>query len=612
MDRNHSPTLEVEEEKDDKMDIEQESVVDPVEIIFPMKKKKAPSLGAKTPSKGRRKSQGKIIPEESSSSVRTQRLSELAQLFINRLNTTLNSNLAYFEGLLLDKIAETMQKTKDPSETPISLVVIEDSLQFSLNTLRIDNMLNSLANMHKAVGIRLKDSKSTSLKLLLNQIKDGIAQHKGKYIQKLILFFDYYVQEDGDTLSFLLKYIEEDLLTHDRTQKCKVTIILPSLCPRETDLETEVDYSTVKLSSSISLVSKMIVDLLCDCEFFPIFSKSIIRHLLSLYDFYELSPRGFISRLAVIVQDYLFKIKDHQMTEMLKTALLDRGKVGSYGTVRPSIGTAVKIFYEIEKLAMSDIEESDRKCVKLFINKEESYTLPETIFDEITSLDEVLELAEQIGKLITEATNDKGIREYGKKLLDLSKPAAKKTKGRRSTSKAETPKKKKGLSEIQTVFGSINEILSEFFAANIITAFEELLIDYPYFVYSDLESLRSSVSPDFVGDILTFLNSEKRSFAQQRPGFRQFIQSVQEYNIGIDINQCLNAFKETIDGLKETAINKKVKANADMLFYLYVSELKYIGLIVEKGRGKMCFQKDYFAKTFHNTANFNDEEDDEM
>ena len=613
--------MDIEEENENAIEVKKEIIVDPIEVLLPTKPKNNSKNSAKKQPKGRRSSSKSKTPKEEPLQSELNQRAELINFFLNELNSSLNNNLSYFEDLLLAKITNCMQGFQN-SDTQISLVVIEDSLQFSLNTLNIDNMLTKLATNHKAFGIRLSEAKCTSLKLILTQIKETLSNYKMKSQKNLILFFDYYLQEESDLFSNIVKYIEEDLLT-DRMQNCKVTIVMPSLCPNEPNVDTEIEFSSVKLNSSVSLVSKLLVSLLCDEIFFPILSRSIIRHLLSMYEFYELSFQSLKSRLIIIVQDYLVNLDGKSMIQLLEIASGNKKSTQDCESIKKRIKTMVLLFYEIENLIVHDIEYLDSRFIKLIVDKDQKYTLPNEITSSFQSPEDVLAFAERVGKCVLGNTKDADLRSYGKTLLDLPKQSTQKPSSKRSTSKpdkknamaiesnGETKKrKKKDNAEIAIICNSINTILSELFTESITGLFEELQTSFPQFFYADIETLRMSVSPDFTGEIVTYLNGKSREL-KHRPGFNQFIESIQEYNVGIDINQCLLTFKQKIEELKDTAANKAIKANSDMLFYLYVSELKYIGLINERGRGKMCFQKDYFAKTFHNISNMNVGEEDE-
>lgn len=620
MNRSRSPDMDIEDEmEEEKIELERDEVTDPIEIILPIQKTEKPKVQSKKTSKLRRLSKTKPSRNESAPISYSQKGPEVAQIVINELSISLDENLKYFGGLLLEKITKCMAKFQG-SELPISMIMIEDSLQFSLKTLNIDEMLDKLATNFNAIGIRFTDEKNKSLKLILNHIKESIDNERDKPIQHVILLFDYYLQEDSGILLNLTKYLEEDLLL-STLRDCRVTIILPSLCTAEPNLDTEIEYAKVKLSSPSSLISKMLVDLLRNYKFFPIFSKAIVRHLLGLYEYYELSFQDFKSRLAIITQDFLCHC-DKRILEVLIRIMNENELLEAYGEKRIKISKAVNIFYAIENFLFKTVEDSNEKCLNLFISKEEFYALPAQKMKECLTADDALKLAEKLGNIILETTMDQELQAYGKNLINLSKqsldkiiqskPASKVDKRLQAImeqSEAYQKQHKEGAS-IKTIFTSINDNLRVLFAKGITSSFDDLQEEFPSIFYYGVESVRASASPDFLGQIVTFLNSGSKELAQ-RPGFSLFIESLQEYNVGIDIDQCLLSFKQQINKLKDSEVDRRAKENPDMLFYLYVMEMKYIGLITERGRGKMCFQKDYFAKTFHRICNITDMGDDD-
>jgi len=608
--------MDIEDDRSSEVS-EEDFIVEPITFKLPQPKPQSRSV---TPTKKGKKSKSKEMnPEE--------KIRELYLFNKNVLESKKREVIDSKNEKLSNKIFENLaQQTRKSHNINIMTIKVYPNYQSLLNHLYNDvqEKLRALTETQSII-VRI-DRKIGDIQDLIAFTLQGIEENTPEETKKnnnkknkkvlpksIFLMFGSELEQYNNMLPDYCKYLVEELLLDSETTK--LFMIFPNISAVPNLPDQDYNLMKFQICTPKKMFAKLIVELIKEYKFFPILSGSIIKKMLTQFDYFELSFERAVQKIHLIVQQYLDSIKAKQdileLIEILSSSDEDLDN-NLYGKLRKSIIGSLNAFFMIEKQVFHQKRNLASKLLDFLCQEDIAYGLPLSITVNLNSLEAASGLANSIANII-QAQNFEGFKFITDKIINIGKvdrfsitPAKSKSKtDKRLDALLQKSKKNDEPSQnISFVKNEISNYLRMFIKEHFVDAYSELEEKLPNLSYRDVDALNEGAQPDLLGSLYTTL-SDNSMDKYPRSETMILFQIFQDFGIKIDLSQSYEAFKDMYQKTNKSA-NKKIM---DQAFVVALNELKYLGLISETRKANLTIQKNFFGKTFFREKHMIFEED---
>lgn len=585
-------------------------VIDPVEIILP-------STAGTTPLKkhARSASKSKRKPSISSHDDKLRDFSiRLNEILQETKNKVLNEKLFKLSTKIWKHVIEekdkinpfTILKIGMPSNYETLLQSLyssfdnhQPSVSFgaSLTTISINQLNPNIRDLINISIVELEESQE--------EFREAQKSNKDNKQHIIMLFFTGHFGLYQEFLDDYMKYLTEEFLKEQTD--VKIFMVFPSLTADSKLQSLEAEIIDLKLSNTRKMFIKILVDLISEGTFLPFLDSKAIELLIHDLNYMDISLERILQKLHLIVQDYLFTVKESKFLEQLIVVIENiiyskELETNTFVILKKELLDALKIFQTIEEDIFNIKGKYGEKIINFFMNQEIVYQIPSSVATKIDSCDQLIKMCEIIEEVIAATRND-SFKYYIQKFAQLRSPEdgalskSKKSKNRLDRrqelllSKGKASSKENEEKEnIAIMKDAISNCLRMFLKECLLGPFQKIVEKFSTLVYKGGQRLVEVSYTDMLDAICR--NFQEIRKEQPRKEMPIMFKIVQDFSFRIDTAQSFESFL----CIYQKVYPKVSKEEAAKIFFVTLQELKWLGMVNETRKSQISFEKNFFAK----------------